>query len=222
MVRLSTSCWLIHFPQLSFPCSKLSNIAYSIYDGCYKANRPRMSVAPPVQLFHPAFGHFLDSVESKPALSNDIIHQTVEYMKATSVIHESEETCQRVLTPVLCAILDVNIQMILNEDKTNLDGIVEARKNMLHFLIFLQEDKNEFGDGSSDPSMQAGLSAGHCWVQSRVWQIHCIGFWPLICLFLSMKGFETLLPVRHFCYQWRVHGSWSSVLWSLMVWLSND
>jgi len=151
-----------------------SQIAYSIYDGRYKANRPRTSVAPPVQLFHPAFGHFLDSVKSNHALPDDIIRQTAEYMKAASAIYESEEKRRKVLTPLLCAILDVNIQTILNEDKTNPDGIVEVVKNMLLFLTFLQEDKNEFGDGGSDPSTQAGLSAGRCWAQSRVRQIYCI------------------------------------------------
>jgi len=172
-----------------------SQIAYSIYDGRYKANRPRTSVAPPVQLFHPVFGHFLDSVQSNLALSDDIVRQTTEYMKAASAIYESEETRRKVLTPLLCAILDVNIQMISNEDKTNPDGIVETPKNM---LLFLKEDKNEFGEGGSDPSTQAGLSAGRCWAQPRVCQIRCIAFWPFIPLFLSMNPFETLASVPHF------------------------
>lgn len=107
-------------------------------------------------------------MKSNHALPDDIIGQTAEYMKAASAIYESEEKRRKVLTPLLCAILDVNIQTILNEDKTNPDGIVEVVKNMLLFLTFLQEDKNEFGDGGSDPSTQAGLSAGRCWAQSRV------------------------------------------------------
>ena len=153
-----------------------SQIAYSIYDGRYKANKPRTSVAPPIQLFHPAFGHFLDSVKSNDDLPNDIIRQTAEYMKAASAIYGFEEKRRIALTPLLCNILDVNIQTILNEDKTNPDGIVEMVKNALLFMSFLQEDKNEFGDGGSDPSTQAGLSAGRCWAQPRVCQIHCIAF----------------------------------------------
>lgn len=175
-----------------------SQIAYSVYDGRYKANRPRTSVAPPVQLFHPAFGHFLDSVQSNLALSDDIVRQTTEYMKAASAIYESEVTRRKVLTPLLCTILDVNIQMILNEDKTNPDGIVEAAKNMLLFLTFLKEDKNEFGEGGSDPSTQAGLSVGRCWAQSRVCRVHCIAFRPFIPLFLSMNPFEMPASVPHF------------------------
>ena len=97
-------------------------------------------------------------------------------MKAGMAIYESEEKRREELTSFLCAILDVNIQTILNEDKTNPDGIVEVMKNMLHFMILLQEDKNEFRDSGSDPSTQAGLSAARCWAQPRVCQIHCIAF----------------------------------------------
>ena len=93
-------------------------------------------------------------------------------MKAASAIYESVEDRRITLTPLLCDILDVNIQTILNEDKTNPDGMVEEEKNRLLFLIFLKEDKNEFGDGGSDPSTQAGLSAARSWSQSRVCQIH--------------------------------------------------
>jgi hypothetical protein len=64
-----------------------SQITYSIYDGRYKANKPRTSVAPPVQLFNPVFGHFLDVVKSNDALPDDIIRKTTEYMKAASAIY---------------------------------------------------------------------------------------------------------------------------------------
>jgi hypothetical protein len=145
-----------------------SQIAYSIYDGRYKADNPRTSVAPPVQLFHPAFGHFLDDMEKKDALPDNIICQTVEYMIAATAIYESEEKRRKMLTPLLCNILDVNMQMILNDDKTNPDGIVELGTHRSPFIILLREDKNEFGDGGSDPSTQAGLSVGRCWAQPRV------------------------------------------------------
>ncbi|KAF8330247.1 hypothetical protein F5887DRAFT_1287342 [Amanita rubescens] len=130
-----------------------SQIAYSIYDGRYKANKPRTSVAPPVQLFHPAFGHFLDDMKSNHALPGDLIRQTIEYMKAATAIYASEEKRREELTPLLSDILDVNF--------------AEVMKNTLHFMIFLQEDKNEFGYGGSDPSTRAGLSAIRYWAQPR-------------------------------------------------------
>jgi hypothetical protein len=154
-----------------------------------------MSVAPPVQLFHPAFGHLLDSVKSNDALPDDIIHQTAKYMIAASAIYPSEETRGHELLPLLRVILGVNVHTILNEDRTNPDGLVEVATNRLHFLIFLQD---EFGDGGSDPSTQAGLSVGRCWAQPKVCQTHCIAIWLFIYIFLSMKRFETLPPVPHF------------------------
>lgn len=156
-----------------------SQINYSIYDGRYKADKPRTSVSLPVQLFHPAFGHFLDDMKNNGVpVPDDIIRQTTEYMKAASAIYETEAKRRVVLTPLLCRILGVDIQMIRNEDETNPDGIVEVVKNEARSLLLLKEDKNEFGDGGSDPSTQAGLSAGRCWAQSRVCEsmIHCISF----------------------------------------------
>ena len=47
--------------------------------------------------------------------------------------------------------------MILNKDKTNPDGIMEAAKNMLLYLTFLKEDKNEFGEGETRRSKLACL-----------------------------------------------------------------
>ena len=95
-----------------------------------------------------------------------MIIRTIEYMKAASAIYTSEDKRREKLMPLLSHILDVDIQTILNPDKSNADGIVELVESWGRVLLL--EDKNEFGDGASDPSTQAGLSAGHCWAQSRV------------------------------------------------------
>ena len=145
-----------------------SQIAYSIHDGRYKADNPRTSVAPPVQLFHPVFGHFLDDIKRSHDIPDDMILQTTEYMKSASAIYTSEDKRREKLMPLLSHILGVDIQSILNTDKTNADGIVELMKSWGRALLLLEEDKNEFGDGGSDPSTQAGLSACRCWAQSRV------------------------------------------------------
>ncbi len=52
-----------------------SQIAYSIYDGRYKAGEPRPSVAPPIQLFHPAFGYFLDTISNTNIVPDDDVIQ---------------------------------------------------------------------------------------------------------------------------------------------------
>jgi len=103
-------------------------------------------------------------------------------MKAASAMYESQAKRRVVLTPLLNRTLGVDTQMIWNEDNTNPDGIVEVGKNDTRSLLLLKEDKNEFRDGGSDPSTQAGLSAGRCWAQPRVCEsmIHWISFLLLI------------------------------------------
>ena len=147
-----------------------SQLVYSIHDGRYKANKPRTSIAPPVQLYNPVFGHFLDDMRSDIAVPDDIVRQAAEYMISASAIYENEGERRAVLNPLLCRMLGVNIQMIVNADKTTPDGIVEhvqEGKNV-RSLNCLQEDKNEYGDGNSDPATQSGLSVARCWAQSRV------------------------------------------------------
>jgi hypothetical protein len=46
-------------------------------------------------------------------------------MKSASAIYENEEERRATLAPLLCDTLAVNIQTILNKDKTNPDGVVE-------------------------------------------------------------------------------------------------
>jgi len=156
-----------------------SQLDYSIFDGRYKANSPRTSVAPPVELFNHAFGHFLDDVKGDLAPPDDTICQTVEYMKAASAIYKSEQEHRKALSPLLCAILDVNVQSIVNDDKTNPDGIVEMAQGTSLFMIYLEEDKNKVGDGGSEVSEKcAGKCAGErrcvCGCRFRVNLLKCM------------------------------------------------
>jgi len=66
---------------------------------------------------------------------DDTSCQTVEYMKAASAIYTPEQERRKALSLLLCAILDVNIQSILNEDKMSLDGIVEMVHGTSLFII---------------------------------------------------------------------------------------
>lgn len=72
---------------------------------------------------HPFFGHFLDDVKKSDPIPDDTIQHTLAYMKAASAIYSAEDKRRVVLTPFLCNILGVDIQMISNEDMTKLDGI---------------------------------------------------------------------------------------------------
>jgi hypothetical protein len=146
-----------------------SQMAYSLYDGRYKAGSPRTSVAPPVQLFHPAFGHFLDDLKKEDAIPDDIVRKTTEYMKAASAIYPDEDKRRSELNPILSDVLSVYIQAIVNSDKTRPDGIVEFLiVNVGPAAIMLEEDKNENGDGGSDSSTQVCFTFGRSWADPKV------------------------------------------------------
>ena len=97
---------------------------------------------------------------------NETIRATTRYMIAASAIYASAEERRAALTPLLCAILGINIRTIMNQDETSAD---ELSTELGSILIYLQENKNEFRDGSSDPSTQAGFSAARYWVQHKVY-----------------------------------------------------
>ena len=145
-----------------------SQTAYSIYDGRYKAGSPRTSVAPPVQLFHPAFGHFLDVIRKENIIPDDMIRKTITYMKEASPVYPTEDKRRDKLTPLLSDVFGVHIQVIVNGDKTCPNSIVEFLTATGLAATLHKEDKNENGDGSSDPSTQVSLSSACCWAQSKV------------------------------------------------------
>ena len=178
-----------------------SQITYNIYDGRYNVNAPRSSVAPPVELFHSAFAFFLDGIKNDCVIPEDIIRKTVKYMKATSGIYTSETKRRIALYPLLCNILDVNIQTIQNDDKTTADGTAKSgtKAEEMSFAWYFEEDKNELGDGGSDPSTQAGLSAVRSWTQKEVHDSHSICPFVLkIHLLFSIRLIEMPPPALHF------------------------
>jgi hypothetical protein len=145
-----------------------SQAAYSIYNGRYKAGSPKATAAPPVQLFHPAFAHFLDDMRKDHDIPDVIISNTTAYMKGATAVYTTEDKRREALNPLLADVLEVNIQVVQNSDKTCPDGIVEFLASIGLVAIVYEEIKNEFGDGSCDPSTQVGLSCARCLAQSRV------------------------------------------------------
>ena len=132
-----------------------------------------MSFAPPIQLFHPAFREFLEGIRCTSGnIDEDVIRATAQYMQAASASYATEQRRRTRLNPILEGILKVRMPVIENNDKTKADGTVEGIQNGNVFLLLVKEDKNEFGDGGSDPSIQVGLSAARSWVQPDVRDFH--------------------------------------------------
>jgi hypothetical protein len=161
-----------------------SQIAYSIHDGRYNANAPRSTVGLPVELFNSAFGYFLDDIRCDGGIPDDFVRSVIAYMQATSANYPDELTRRATLTPLLNSILGCNIQTVENDDGTRPDGILEGHTLLGMFILLLKEDKNELGDGQSDPSRQAILSAARTWVQAKVCDFY----------FLFIRKAHSLIP----------------------------
>ena len=132
----------------------------------------------------------MDDIKRDCVVPDNIIRKTVEYMKATSGIFASETVRRITLSPLLCDILGVNIQTIQNDDKTTADGTAKSgtKAEDMSFSCLFEEDKNEIGDGGSDPLTQAGLSAARSWVQKEVHDSHLICQFVLkVHLFFSIR-----------------------------------
>jgi hypothetical protein len=122
------------------------------------------TTAPPIQLFHPIFSHFLDDLKNKLLVPVKVSRITVRYMQAASGIYNSEEARRHAVEDPFGQIIGIPIARIVNSDKTSSDGMmevqlsVEAQGILELAALVLKVDKREFRDGGSDPSMQCGLS----------------------------------------------------------------
>jgi hypothetical protein len=133
-----------------------------IYDGRYDVNCQISTTAPPIQLFHPAFGHFLDDIADEKL---DIPQQTLRaaacFMAAASGIYEKEDHRKPAIFPYLAVALSTGMTKIVNLDPTSPDGAISLPlAGEIHetVALLLAEDKREVGKGGSDPSTQASLS----------------------------------------------------------------
>ena len=147
-----------------------------IYDGCYDEKNPTDTIAPPIQLFHPVFAHFLDEVMNQDSpIPTHILKVTVEYMWKLSAIYECEDQWTATLRSLLEDALGIKISKQVNMNGSNPDGVYDAELGGSKIKVFLVllEHKNELGDGRCDPSRQAGLSFTRFAAQANVCFHHC-------------------------------------------------
>jgi hypothetical protein len=83
-------------PGYSATISKVTNAKTpsksAIYDGRYDVNCPISTTAPPVQLFHPVFGHFLDDIaDEKIEVPQEVLQAAACFMASASGIYENED-----------------------------------------------------------------------------------------------------------------------------------
>ena len=144
-----------------------------IYDGRYVANRATDTRAAPVQLYNPIFARFLDDIANNnlevPTL---VIRATARLMDRSSAIYDNEELRRQAISADLRDATSWDMPYVVNFDKSAADGTAASKTPVETgyqlAALSIREDKNEIGDGGSDPSTQASLSYGRFWAQHDV------------------------------------------------------
>jgi len=124
-------------------------------------SNPTDTIAPPIQLFHPVFAHFLDDIMNQDLpVPEHILKVTVEYMRKSSAIYEGEEQRMATLRSHLEDALTITILKRVNAGGSKPDGVYEAelRGSKIKAIPVLLVHKNELGDGGCDLLRLAGLS----------------------------------------------------------------
>ncbi|KAH7886464.1 hypothetical protein F5I97DRAFT_1928318 [Phlebopus sp. FC_14] len=141
-----------------------------IYDGHYPREHPVDTNAPPIQLFNPAFAYFsskaFDPNYNPPP---DFIRNVRELSTGFAAIYHSEELRSDHLQPLLEKVLDRHIFVTQNRDRTTPDGQIFSQRGTIPLMI--EEEKNEFGDGGSDPSTQVSFSFLRVYSQAKAEQL---------------------------------------------------
>ena len=137
------------------------NSKTAMYDGFYAEKRGHptvITVAPPIQLFHPVFQEFLDRIDD-PKFEPDeaSLSFASALLPATSRIPRSEEVALQKLRPLLGNLLGRVVGTVVT-GKLIPDGMT-LKSVAAHWIpLITLEYKRAFSEGGCDPSTQAALS----------------------------------------------------------------
>ncbi|KAJ7572474.1 hypothetical protein C8J56DRAFT_975816 [Mycena floridula] len=146
---------------------------YPIYDGRYNPNRDISTMAPPIQLYNPAFAHFLDNINNADLKVPDrVLIATADLMRKASAVYDNEATRRNSIRPSLKNAISYGITQLV--DQTTPDGLVmwtmsdnDGSLNEPVALLIEDSEKRELGQDGCDASIQASFSMLRHWVQSN-------------------------------------------------------
>jgi hypothetical protein len=126
------------------------------------------TVAPPIQLFNPAFAFFSSKAfDPNYDVPNDVVRDVWDLMTQFALIHDEDHRRSR-LRSSLTKVINYPLASVDNADKTKPDLVAMGRCGNLQTYLVVAEDKNEFGDGGSDPSVQAAFLFQRIFCQEKV------------------------------------------------------
>lgn len=128
-----------------------------------------LTIAPPVQVFHPVFQEFLDGIDD-PALEPDeeVVSAISELMLATMEIHPSGYDAFGELRPLFAKLLGGYVgEVMSNEERTPVGMRFKQLPGCIIPLVCVEYERT-FGEGRCDPSTRAAYSVREFLVLKRV------------------------------------------------------
>jgi hypothetical protein len=127
------------------------------------------TIAPPVQLFNPLFAYFSSKAfDPDYDVPSEFFPDVLDFMAKSALLYGSEEERQLYIKKCLENVLGRPLPSTVNPDNTRPDFQVVGTFGIHTAYLAVGEEKNEFGDGGSDPSTQVGLSYWHLFRQTEV------------------------------------------------------
>jgi len=146
------------------------------YDGFYAEKRgrqPIITIAPPIQIFHPVFQEFSDRIDSPTFKPDEVDLSFVsELMPLVSKIPPSEENALKKLLPLLGRLLGRHVGSVISTRKRTPDGMVLKTIDDHIVPLLTIEYKRAFGEGGCDPSTQASFSVREFLASDQVRGFH--------------------------------------------------
>ena len=115
-------------------------------------------MAPPIQLFNPAFAFFSShAFDPEYDVPDGVVRDVRDLMAQFAQIHNREDVCRGCLQRSLAKAINYPLASLNNADRTSLDLVVTGKCGELQTFLVVAKDKNEFGDRGLDPSVQAAF-----------------------------------------------------------------
>ncbi|KAJ3997180.1 hypothetical protein F5050DRAFT_1807043 [Lentinula boryana] len=131
-----------------------------LLDGRFNGRAGGQTAAPPIEIYHPAFGAFSKRCKD-PELEvpNDVLCHTASLLRSVSKISVQEAPRDSETRVILAKILGVSCEHVMNLNQTLSDlTSVQHTLQSINAAPVLVEVKGELGVDGSDPSVQASFS----------------------------------------------------------------
>lgn len=146
-------------------------------------------MAPPIQLFNPAFAYFSSKAfDPGYAVPDNFILNAQDLMGHFTLIHPNKDARQRYLGSFLQKAINHPLTSVNNPDGTVLDIMALSSSGDLSVYLIIGEEKNEFGNGGLDSSVQAAFLFLHIFSQREVMAFILLFLLLITCLHRTVNS----------------------------------